>query len=737
MPLRSIFKKETSQTFVEVPEHIPKTYEKDLCNRCKAIDFHKILSVSKGLSTKSWGRIVAGLGCVDDSQGQDSCPFCRLLSSLRVDALDSQIRPEYVLWAFPSITACPSLLWKRDTPYTDMVVLGVVPTKDGIVLGERIDEACRKKGYITVVPPQSFGHLSFCGRIVSKRADYSLLRRWLSHCERNHGEDCRSQDVLVIGPLKVIDCNSGRVIPTPKRCLYAALSYVWGSSMEGGTHQSKMKCKTLHTISKRISGITLPAALPKVISDAIMVTTNLGLRYLWADRYCIDQSNAKEKHDQIHKMDQIYRAAYVSIIAAAGRDEKFGLPGVSTTPRKAQPIAQIKGIRFASTMPHPLHTIRESNWFSRGWTYQEAVLPGRCIFFTEEQAYFACNRGDRYEAIDKSDSISDMERDDEDHLRQAFRETVIRKLAFRGLSTGYVGNLQQFMKHVEKYTARTLRFGSDSLNAFAGILRLFETAYEPVYNFWGLPVVFDTQLRQFYSFTASLLWEHRDTSRPISRRPDFPSWSWAGWDGEVAFKSLSWTPIQRANCQSRIVTYWVGTQYIRSTRLQTYIMSKEEASEVPFHLWVRAQVLHCARILDCDVTTFSVRETSPRSFPVYIQTERALPHPKSHRTDPGWLCYVETSQAIPRAEFFEKIKSQQMECLILGSKPLGSKRLGSKPIESGGAFEESAANGTPTYVMLVEHTHTGTVRRAGLMTVENMPLHAIQVSSECHWFCLE
>lgn len=97
-----------------------------------------------------------------------------------------------------------------------------------------------------------------------------------------------------------------------------------------------------------------------------------------------------EKHDQISKMDQVYRRSEITIIAAAGNNKNSGLPGVSKS-RTIQPNVQIRHIRIVSSMRYPHDAITTSRWWTRGWTYQEAVLSRRRLVFTEDQIYFECN----------------------------------------------------------------------------------------------------------------------------------------------------------------------------------------------------------------------------------------------------------------------------------------------------------------------------------------------------------
>jgi hypothetical protein len=103
-----------------------------------------------------------------------------------------------------------------------------------------------------------------------------------------------------------------------------------------------------------------------VILDAIAVTKSLGFRYLWVDKFCIDQVNKNVKHQQITHMDAVYENAEITIIAAAGVDETCGLPGVRSKAPSAQPVARIGGLTVLSTMRDVQNSIRSSKWFTRG-----------------------------------------------------------------------------------------------------------------------------------------------------------------------------------------------------------------------------------------------------------------------------------------------------------------------------------------------------------------------------------
>jgi hypothetical protein len=82
------------------------------------------------------------------------------------------------------------------------------------------------------------------------------------------------------------------------------------------------------------------------------------------------------------------RGLELTIIAAAGSDPHYGLPGVSRT-RNVQTTFTVANHVFVA-MEDPGLEIRTSHWNTRGWTYQEALLSRRRLVFTDTQIYFQC-----------------------------------------------------------------------------------------------------------------------------------------------------------------------------------------------------------------------------------------------------------------------------------------------------------------------------------------------------------
>lgn len=86
---------------------------------------------------------------------------------------------------------------------------------------------------------------------------------------------------------------------------------------------------------------------------------------------------------------------------------------------------------------------------------------------------------------------------------------------------------------INEYASRSLSYDSDALNAFQGILKVFEKAACPVYHYWGVPIISGTLLNVqninwITRFALGLTWVTQTAGK---RREGLPSWSWTGWKG--------------------------------------------------------------------------------------------------------------------------------------------------------------------------------------------------------------
>ena len=224
------------------------------------------------------------------------------------------------------------------------------------------------------------------GRVIDPgRVNYNLILRWMKSCNDNHSAACLSQFGTPMPAFKVIDSTTRRIVTAPEGCKYLALSYLWG-------HQSTTKEQQHFSQGK------LDDHVPRVVKDAIEVAHELEIGYVWVDKYCLDQSDKPEKQKLIRQMDQIYHDATITIIAAAGNDAEYGLPGVSNVSRNEQMSIDI-GNRKYLVFPDSTREVRQSIWATRAWTYQEALLSRRRLVFTREQVYFQCMKMHCWEGL--------------------------------------------------------------------------------------------------------------------------------------------------------------------------------------------------------------------------------------------------------------------------------------------------------------------------------------------------
>lgn len=149
--------------------------------------------------------------------------------------------------------------------------------------------------------------------------------------------------------MNLIDCVDMAIVRRTDSSRWIALSYVWGKRPQAFVANTSFRV-----------GSCLPSDLPRTVADAITATKLLGYRYLWVDEYCIDQSDTRHKTLQISRMDGIYSGADVTIVAAAGKDKSYGLPGVGLTERIPSAAIQVGDFTLFSNGPDPKKDITSS-----------------------------------------------------------------------------------------------------------------------------------------------------------------------------------------------------------------------------------------------------------------------------------------------------------------------------------------------------------------------------------------
>jgi hypothetical protein len=386
---------------------------------------------------------------------------------------------------------------------------------------------------------------------MTKFVDYDLLRSWLEGCRKHHNS-CRDPDMnfrhySFIGfnssrPLRLIDTETGCIhrtedLPT---LTYACLSYVWGKIGDQETLRTSTPGWKYDHYRKRLSA-PLPRRVSKTIRDAMTVTKELNLRYLWVDALCIVQDDVSEKCAQMAVMAQIYSHAAVCLIAAAGSDANAGLPGVSTARRLwHQSATEVRnGLSIGKRMPDMAVLLDESKWMTRGWTYQEFFFSRRCVVFTESETFWYCGVSTHRESRDeeyagRSENYLDLARNRA--YDPANTSLTIGNWTAASANKDKIRLWEFYRICVSEYSQRKLTCPEDSVDAFHSLAKSFATLYGTHEN--PQPVHFNIPEG---ILLAALYWKRHKTAPRLERRrrklgsPLFPSWCWAAWQGHIMY----------------------------------------------------------------------------------------------------------------------------------------------------------------------------------------------------------
>lgn len=515
--------------------------DRGICTKCAKLDLggaiQKAVRIRSGdkttWKTEPWHGIhISNVGHQYQQYPMANCVLCSILRACRIGPEQDHVTSEDGdQIRFFGLQQNSHLIPHQPKFRDDSGFLVVVPAHFGSNKGEKSDyyllrEHVQNEGATVIL--QDGGELA---KVAAQRVfdpfDLTAASLWLEYCKINHPFRCPGWKKSAVSGLRLIDCTTLTIRESESETPFVALSYVWGNM--GNVHARLRRTRNGRLLQKRLS---------PVIIDAICVTKTLGFQYLWVDKLCIDQNDAVTKHEQIKQMGAIYENAELTIIAAAGEDETHGLPGVGKRPRAPQNTASFSGMSVLPTMKHPHSSIRSSRWASRGWTFQEAVLSRRRLVFTGHHLYFECNCMSRFQSVynlEDEPSTGDKLSWVDDERSRVFGKPI-------AYECGPTSVFRQYLRAIEDYSPRELRYDADSLNAFQGIIQWYSKLDTPYNAIWGMPYPVQRRERSL-SFCPALTWRHTqscwENSRQPRRRPEFPSWTWAGWAGAVQIQSHS------------------------------------------------------------------------------------------------------------------------------------------------------------------------------------------------------
>ncbi|CBX92002.1 hypothetical protein LEMA_P047080.1 [Plenodomus lingam JN3] len=357
---------------------------------------------------------------------------------------------------------------------------------------------------------------------------FNFIRRCIQGCLANPKHTaCRSnRESTATAPKRLLDVGRVsspiRLIDTQGRSFqYATLSHCWGSSS---------LLKTTKTNWRKLATNVAFETLPPLFQDAIVITRQLGLRYIWIDSLCIIQDSVRDWETESSRMGSIYQNSYITISATnsgdggtrclAQRRRPVKIPYENTTKRELALRARRVLDHHPSHSPTGGPAKPVGPLTSRAWALQEHVLSTRIVHYTETELLFECKTSYRCECMPE---------------RKAYPTTpalIPRAVASKKAHTIW----QAWQRIVEQYSARNLTVASDKLPAISGIASKIRKATHSDYlaGLWRGNLALD------------LLWHGLPSGSNIFAPEAWraPSWSWAGLDTPIGYTTLNETEVE-------------------------------------------------------------------------------------------------------------------------------------------------------------------------------------------------
>ncbi|KAI1087677.1 heterokaryon incompatibility protein-domain-containing protein [Rostrohypoxylon terebratum] len=318
---------------------------------------------------------------------------------------------------------------------------------------------------------------------------------------------------------------------------YVCLSHRWG----GPEH--KRLTSTITTIQEHKKGIPW-TTLPKTFQDAITICRDMGISYLWIDTLCVLQQSPgltkaqieitkKDFAEQNSVMANIYRGSYFTISAGNSTNMDSGMFATDIMPRclplKVTGDDGRDAIVYAkSDRPFKYHDPLDID--TRGWTFQEFLLPPRVLTFGRFDITWRCQEAHACQCKSIGCNIC------------YWCEMLAR--AAKPVPRDHNEALEWWATVVRYYQPRKLSHSSDKLRALSGLAQIYaaETGDTYLAGLWKRSLIHD--LCWYNKRNDGVSWGIRGPiavgNRGVKCRA--PSWSWASIDTPELVTSYFWSP---------------------------------------------------------------------------------------------------------------------------------------------------------------------------------------------------
>lgn len=356
------------------------------------------------------------------------------------------------------------------------------------------------------------------------------------------------------GPIRIVEQPLDPKLSRLGR--YTALSHCWGPV------EKHSLTTTTDNLDEHRQGIPFDH-LSRTFQDAVTITREIGVEYLWIDSLCILQNDRSDWEQEAPRMGAVYEEAYLTICAtgaANGTEGCFAVaeelcePQAGIIPLKRQFLDSRKSDVWWS---YPTQTIRNDMLGplqSRAWITQEWILSPRQIHYCRGRLAWCCDECQVYN--DGSRMMLDtMLRNNEFADVVAWPKITRVKMAWEDI--------------VQEYSERDLTVTSDKLAAILGLIRKIEDKYGENACLYG---VLSEALPKSLAWCR---WDHGGGGREqFLQRPlelqalGIPSWSWASTLGRINYARVLFLPGHNTSVCTCEYQSRYGTLILRSKDAQ-------------------------------------------------------------------------------------------------------------------------------------------------------------------------
>ncbi|KAJ2984637.1 hypothetical protein NUW58_g5953 [Xylaria curta] len=335
---------------------------------------------------------------------------------------------------------------------------------------------------------------------------------------------------------------------------YVALSHRWGDAAPHETFGA-----TRAIIDELSQGFDLNK-LPMNFQDAVKVTRELKIQFLWIDSICIIQDDSADWEAESRHMEQVFSSAYCVLAADSSECTSAGFLHPHS-PRRFVALEYRDGNPFyvCESIDNFHGDVELGELNKRGWVLQERALARRTIHFTDSQMYWECGEGIRCETLTKMINLKSSILGDAHFPHNA-----------TNLENGGKINVHQSL--YERYSRLAFTDIRDRPIAIIGL----EDRLVRDFNTRGKYGILECFLHR------SLLWKRGDDEIEL-RRIDLledrkiPSWSWLAYQGGISYMKIrsnntEWDEILRTafNYSAGYSTYTGDAEAFR--KLEVYVV---------------------------------------------------------------------------------------------------------------------------------------------------------------------